>query len=239
MDLDHAVGLSAELWFVVMLAKALAWPIVVTAAICAVRPHLGKVAESFGHRGVTVKGFGVEAKFDALEQQKESKAINSAKLGAAPVTTAVVPAATSSALAPPPTAAAALLEQELSASLDDLHLDAAGQRAILLRELTTSRLQKGHEYVYNRIFGSQILALKRLDDRGGLGATVQDAKTFFEPYVQQSPEFYARYGFDGWLGFLVSNRLIKRDGDRLEATEFGHDFLVYLVDSRLSVEKPL
>jgi hypothetical protein len=66
---------------------------------------------------------------------------------------------------------------------------------------------------------------------------VEQAREFLQPYVQQWPLVYQTYGFDGWLNFLISSGLVARNDDILSATEFGHDFLVYLREARLTEAK--
>jgi hypothetical protein len=65
--------------------------------------------------------------------------------------------------------------------------------ATLNRALAETRLRAGHEYTYNRIFGSQIVGLQSLNNRGGK-ATVAEAKQFFQPIEQRYPEVYKTYG---------------------------------------------
>lgn len=93
-----------------------------------------------------------------------------------------------------------------------------------MRALAHSRLEAGHEFTYNRIFGSQIAALERLNEVGR--ATVDIAREFFRPYAEQ-PQVYSNYGFDGWLGFLKGSGLIVQTGNVLEISDFGRDFLMY------------
>jgi hypothetical protein len=85
---------------------------------------------------------------------------------------------------------------ELQNSLDTI--DNQAREATLVRALGEARLRAGHEFVYNRIFGSRILALKRLNEVGQ--ATVDDAQQFFKPYAEQFPQLYSKYGFDKWAG---------------------------------------
>jgi hypothetical protein len=102
-------------------------------------------------------------------------------------------------------------------------------------------VQATHEFIYSRIFGSQIEALKQLDLRGPMGASLEEAQQYFrDQVVKLHPEFYSGYGFDGWLGFLVFNNLVAKDekSGRLTVTPYGHDFLVYLREQRMNEAKP-
>jgi hypothetical protein len=136
-------------------------------------------------------------------------------------------------LEPSPRAAVNIIEARIR--LEAENVDTEKKEALLLRALAQSRLQAGHEFTYNRIFGSQILCLKRLNEVGR--ATVDDAREFFKPYAEQFPQIYTNYSFDEWLRFLIANVLISQNADIIEITDFGRDFLFYLTDARLSENK--
>ena len=166
---------------------------------------------------------GVKAKFDAAEQQ-QAAAENPAseKLIETPV------------LDPIPRVAANLIETRLRNDLNAVEPEK--REAVLLRALTFSRLEAGHEFTYNRIFGSQIAALKRLNEVGRV--TVDDARGFLRPYAEQFPQVYnSNYGFDNWLAFLKESGLVVQNGNFLEITDIGRDFLIFLTERRLSENK--
>jgi hypothetical protein len=101
-------------------------------------------------------------------------------------------------------------------------IDKQAREATLVRALAETRLLAGHEFVYNRIFGSQILALKRLNEVGQ--ATIDDVQQFFKPYAEQYPQLYSKYV------------IVQKDG-LVEISDFGRDFLIYLTIMRLSENK--
>jgi hypothetical protein len=204
------------------LVKGIAWPVVVAIIAWRLGPKLGEV---FTGRSVDFQGFGVKATIRALEQQQATTAENPATRADLAVSVA--------APALPPRAAREAIEQRIRVQLDQYPQQ--NREAILIGALAQSRLVGQHEFVYNRIFGSQMAGLKRLDEIGS--ATVAQAQEFFEPFAKQFPDVYANYGFDRWLGFMVTSGLVARDGDTLTATQFGHDFLVYLREARLTEAK--
>jgi len=207
----------------VELAKAMAWPIAVVIVSLIFKPGLRDFLRSFTARKIEVEGFGVKARIDAAEQQKGA-AENPAteKLPQAP------------ALDPSPRLAVNIIETRLREELNGF--EAGKREPVLVRALAHSRLEAGHEFTYNRIFGSQILALKRLNEVSR--ATVDDAREFFKPFAEQFPQLYNNYGFDAWLGFLLGGAMIVQNGNVLEISDFGRDFLVYLTERRLSENKP-
>jgi hypothetical protein len=207
----------------VELVKAIAWPCAFVIVALSFKPLLVSVLPSFERRKIELEVLGVRATIDAAEQQ-QSVAENPAteKLPAARI------------LDPSPRPAVNIIETRFRDELSKI--EAAERREpILVRALALSRLEAGHEFIYIRIFGSQIAGLKRLNEAGR--ATVDDAREFFKPYAEKFPQLYTNYGFDGWLGFLKSAYLIQQDGNVLQITEFGRDFLMHLTERRLAENK--
>lgn len=210
------------MWYV-ELVKELVWPAVVIYIFSALRPEIrGVLPAAFNRiRELELPG-GIKAKMDVAEQQQASKENPiEEKLNAKQTL-------------PIPSLAVSQIEARLRSELEVIE---EGQRqTILLRALAQSRLEAGHEFTYNRIFGSQIAGLKRLNEAGRV--TVNDAHEFFKRYAEQFHEFYRAFGFEDWLGFLLNTGLVVRNDDVLEITEFGREFLVYLTTRRLSEAKP-
>ncbi|MDA8381746.1 MAG: hypothetical protein M0037_01485 [Betaproteobacteria bacterium] len=210
------------LWFWVEFTKAIAWPIVASGVVWRLGPRLMPFLEG---RKVQLEGAGVRATFEPPGQSQASEknpAAQTLEKSAPPLAGG------------PPRPAVAEMEQRIQAELAGVQID--NRDEVLLRNLAIARLQAGFEFTYNRIFGSQILGLKQLDVLGEV--TVEQAREFFTPYAKQFPQIYAKHGFEGWLGFMTSGGLVAVDGDRLKPTTFGHEFLVYLREVRLSEAKP-
>jgi hypothetical protein len=209
--------------WIVELAKALAWPIAAVIIVLGLKVELRSFLPPFLRRKMEIElPGGFKAKIDVAEQQQGDNPTSIALDVQKPT------------LDPSPSPAVNIIEARIRRESENI--DAAKKEAILLRALAQSRLQAGHEFTYNRIFGSQILGLKRLNEVGR--ATVDDAREFFKPYAEQFPQIYANYGFDGWLGFLKGNALITQTGNTIEITDFGREFLFYLTAARLSENKP-
>lgn len=101
----------------------------------------------------------------------------------------------------------------------------------LVRALALVRVQGSHEWVYNRIFGSQIQFVKKANL--GAAISVEEAREFYRPYLEAAPAL-KDYGFDGWLRFMLDNNLITQADDKLSIKAYGRDFLRFLVDAQLS-----
>ena len=126
-----------------------------------------------------------------------------------------------------------LLHASLAAKTD---IKPEEREPFLLRVLAQSQLEATFERVYGLIFGSQIAGLRGLNTRGRV--TVDGAREFFKGVESLYADFYKAYGFEGWLGFLINNGLVTRNGDILEITDLGRDFLMYLTARRLPENKP-
>ena len=207
----------------VELVSAVAWPTVVVLVLYRIPstawstlPDLLKRKWEFGIPGL------VHAKMDAAEQQH----------GDGPSKEKLDPASPGPSINPRP--AAANIETMLRKELQTV--DAEKQVDVLLHALVFSRLLGSHEFVYNRIFGSQIQGLKGLNERGRV--SVDEGRRFYQTYADRFPVLYDTYTFDQWLGFLLSNQLVTKNDNNLEITVFGQDFLRYLVDLRLTESKP-
>jgi hypothetical protein len=205
--------------FVLSALKAIVWPVALVIGARLVLPRL------IGSRKFEFTGYGI--KVAAAEQQEQQQ-----QSIAQPPDRSALPA--TNPLPAPNRQAIQTLEDGLRVEL--ARLPQQDRENVLLRALATQHLIGQHEFHYNRIFGSQIAGLKRLDEIGS--TTVDQAHEFFEPVAKQYPKVYKKYGFDGWLGFMLTSKLVAREGDKLTATQFGHDFLVYLREARLTEAKP-
>jgi hypothetical protein len=127
-----------------------------------------------------------------------------------------------------------LVENGLHAELEAI--DPGKKEGVLLRSFAQTRLAYAHEFIYNRIFGSQIAFLKRLNEIPS--TTLDHSREFFKPYAEKFPEFYATYTFEAWLRFLVVGGLVTENGNSLVINEYARDFLIYIVEQRLLENKP-
>jgi hypothetical protein len=207
------------------LLKVVAWPCAVVLVVWWLRAAIRQFLESIAGRKMQVQlPGGIAATIEAAEQQQV--------VAENPISERISEEPT--VFAPSPRPALNLMESALRTQLNQV--DRNNREAVLLRALSTARLDGGHEFTYNRIFGSQITALKRLNEVGQ--ATVDDARAFFAPYASQFPQLYSTYGFDSWLGFLTNSGLVTQTGNTIAITDIGRDFLLYITDKRLLENKP-
>lgn len=209
----------------VELAKAIAWPCV----IFFLGRQIVKTVNITGAISRLISGKlelpgGVKAEMAFAEQRQESpttKGINEQSIQL-----------------PTPSPAIHEIEERLKGELKKHEGEMPQGRSkedVLLRALAISNLRAGHEFTYNRIFGSQIAALKQLNSIGS--ATVEQAREFFRPYAEMYPQVYGIYGFDGWFSFLKNNSLIIEENNILRISGFGKDFLIHLAKTGLTENK--
>jgi hypothetical protein len=123
------------------------------------------------------------------------------------------------------------LEDTLTKQVDSLNPASDSERSkLLLKFLAANIIVRGFDSTYYRIYGSQILALQYLNDGRGLAIPATDLKHFYDSAKNADPAFYGDYAFDGWLAFLESSVLIRRDGENVGITLRGKEFLKYLID---------
>ena len=211
------------MWFVELM-RAIAWPIVALVIFSSLwKKGTSEELIAFIRRRIALElPGGFKATIDAATEQKAIDNPAQEQLPVAP------------AMDPSPRPGVNSMEKRLRE--DVMTIEEPKRIPVLLRALAQSRLDAGHEFTYNRIFGSQILALKRLNEIRS--TTVEEASAFFRPYAEQYPQFYSNYGFNGWLEFLVLSTLVDNNADRLTITDVGRDFLVYITDKRLTELKP-
>lgn len=96
-------------------------------------------------------------------------------------------------------------------------------------------LIKNAEKIYSLILGSQIRMLQRLNY--SQIETKAELKLYYDNAVKNNPEGYKNYPYDSYLNFLVLNGLIKIENEDVHITDAGRDFLRYIVEANLTVEK--
>jgi hypothetical protein len=167
------------LWAAVELAKALAWPITIYVVAKILVPLLPRIVQN---RKVELEWLGAKATIGAAEQQNVGPD-NPNEAGLA------IAAAANGIEVPSATPASAELEQRIR---QDLERFPPEQRVnVLLRHLSMTRLMASHEWVYNRILGSQIAGLRAVNERGKV--PLQEARDYFATVVERYPDAYENY----------------------------------------------
>lgn len=133
-----------------------------------------------------------------------------------------------------PSKAIRLVEEKLNQQI--LEISADKRLPILLRELAQCRIFLHFERVYRIIFGSQIRALQSLNERPKV--SVSEAIRFYDDVVKEFSPFYDDFSFERWSGFLINNSLVEMSEGYYVITDAGREFLHFITEARLPLEKP-
>ena len=82
------------------------------------------------------------------------------------------------------------------------------QKLVYFRFLAQATLESHFAQTYSLIFGSQILGLRRLNERGQV--TLADAESFYNQYKAAFPQFYTNFPFQAWLNYLTRADFVTR-----------------------------
>jgi hypothetical protein len=98
-------------------------------------------------------------------------------------------------------------------------------------------LFKSFERVYDSIFGSQIRFMQRINHTSVESKT--SLKLYYDNAKKNYPDAYKKYSYDSYLNYLKNNGLIVfvENDENIQITYFGRDFLRYILETNLSIEK--
>jgi hypothetical protein len=117
-------------------------------------------------------------------------------------------------------------------------VDPADRERILVRHLAALFLTLSFESIYNGIWGSQISALQAVNESGAAGTDPTTLQVWYEFGKTMSPARYAEYPFENWLGYLHGSYLVETGIDgHICITNFGNEFLLYMVRSKYTFHK--
>ena len=201
------------------LMDAFAWPLAATViVIAALLVFRAPIAGLIG-RVQKVKlpgGFHADASVPA--QIAEQTAENASQLALSP------PPQLGS---PPPNAVSEQFETETRKLLEENFKDKDLQLAWAIRAFAVADLERAHEANYRLMFGSQIAALKNVN-QSGRRQPLEALRQFYNQAAAQWPAAYAAFSFDAWGNFLTRCRYVDVRDDTVEVTLFGRDFLMWM-----------
>lgn len=125
------------------------------------------------------------------------------------------------------------LQEQLKVDFDDFSEDV--REAKLLRSLAETRVERVFETIYWNIFASQIAFLRKLLLQP---VTHVDTLEYFAETVQPiNKEFYANATAPEWTKFLFVQNLVLSTNDKVEITDLGKDFLIYIDVTKAGFER--
>lgn len=103
---------------------------------------------------------------------------------------------------------------------------AEDKEKVLIRHLAIAQLK----FTFSRIdFQIYLGQLKIIEVLNSNSAPKQMAMDVYNKAIASYPEFLKDYPFEKYLGFLKTNNLILEHEDTLSITQFGREFLAFLV----------
>lgn len=129
-------------------------------------------------------------------------------------------------------------EDLIRKELKEKGLDDTGDTAkVLIRYFAIAQLVGNFEEVYRIIYGSQISLLKVANENRVKGITVDFVKTRFVSFQQMFAPTFEKWDVDTYMQYPLSAELIVKDFQVYKITQFGVEFLEWLVKTGLSENK--
>jgi hypothetical protein len=121
--------------------------------------------------------------------------------------------------------------------LEGLSLKSDEQKlALALRASALSRVEMEFTNISSIIFGSQLEFLVRVAGAPG-GVLRAEAETAFQQAQAAFPDIHANRTVDDWLKYLFAVELLETRGNNIDITQYGKDFLKFLVDARQTYQR--
>jgi len=109
----------------------------------------------------------------------------------------------------------------------------------LLRYSAAISLKFDFDRIAFSIYGSQINILNFLNSKQTQGEDVNILKSsFYDSVATAYPNVFAKYTFEQYMNFLVSFSLVQLKGNQCFITDFGREFLKYIVAAGLTGQRP-
>lgn len=132
---------------------------------------------------------------------------------------------------------AALREKVINDQLHTLPIQEPTQQATaLIRVLAITRVNLEFTNIAFRIFGSQLTFLNHLSSFPQ-GITLSEATEVFRLAQSDFAEFHAHRTADEWLGYLMTTQLVAISESNVIITQYGRDFLKFLIDESLTFSR--
>lgn len=126
----------------------------------------------------------------------------------------------------------------ITESVEKMHQDE--KVASLTKGLAETYFYLRCQSVYNLIFGTQIIFLKRLNTVKPSGVNKNWVIEYFHNNVSAKfPDCFSNWTYEVYLNFLQQSFLITQNQEKYHITNFGVDFLVWLQKAGLSEDKYL
>jgi hypothetical protein len=211
---------------VIELIKALAWPITIFSIVTFFRSEIRALIPRLKKAGLS----GVELS-DEAEKQSDTKKI---AVDLSSITTDKLTQFEGMNRTKAMTELELSLKSDLTKLIKENKFNNEQTVDYIINRLAIARLLKHFDNVYSGIFGSQIALIYKLKSNK---LQKKEAKTFFDDAKEKEPEFYKEYSFSKWAMYLKNMQLVEEKDSIFTITAIGADFLQYILDNALSLEK--
>jgi hypothetical protein len=201
------------------LIGVISWPLALILVAKTFRPLILHV---LADRGISFEGFGAQLRIDA----RKASQIDSAN----------IPDSTLSGARFKLPRTVAVEQREIVLREAIAQLPQAEVIDVAVNALAIEQLDKAFALAYIDIFGSQLVLLQRINERGGT-ISISDGEEFFSEVKFRFPEF-SDWDFEKYTNFLVQRNLLRRSSS-VDLTDLGKDFIHFVIRFGLRTDKPL
>lgn len=110
---------------------------------------------------------------------------------------------------------------------------------VLVKHLAAAQILTGFEQIYNLIFGSQIVLLKKLNEVIGQGLTRERVVDHFNYYKELNVDQLGGWSVEEYLKFMLGRTLIVPKSNVYHITNLGVEFLTWMIRNGRSESRPL
>ena len=202
-----------------LMTSSVAWPIALIVVARLFRPFISSI---FSDRGFSFEGFGAQIK---IEERKASQPEVSGLPG-------------NEFSDPKVKLPRTLAIEEQEKKIRDVieKIPSAEVIDIAINALAMEQLDKHFALTYIDIFGSQMVLLQRINERGS-SIEFSEGEDFFNEVKSRYHEF-SDWNVEQYLGFLTHRNLLHID-KTIQLTPFGKDFIHFVVRFGLRTDKAL
>ena len=206
------------------LLKAFSWPIAIVACVIFVCIYFRRQVSSLLDRTTSLGKDGLRTATQLTQITQEVEGVNQAQ-------------ELMNALVSP-----VLLEREklIRKDLNGKGLDGKAEAMdVLIRYLAVAQLVVAFEDIYRVIFGSQIYLLRLVNENRVLGLPEDAVQEHFSQVQRRFAPAFNNLAIDGYLHFLIQSHLLIKSGNNYVITNFGVEFLEWVVKIGLQEDKGL
>ena len=132
------------------------------------------------------------------------------------------------------------LENRIKSDLLERSLEVKGDTiTILIKHLAAARILLSFEQIHSLIFGSQIFLLKELNEVAGQGKPKEFIDSYYQDVQKLFSEQLGSWTLEQYLSFLLGRLLITIADNTYHITNFGVEYLTWIVRNGRREDNPL